>query len=84
MKTKPVDALMKEFNRAFENLLRQFGDRIDAQQMLAIASHAVGRLIALQDQRTMTKDMALQVVIQNIEVGNQEAIAKLTDSKGSA
>ncbi len=51
---------------------------------LAIAANMVGKLIAMQDQRTMTSEIALQTVIENLTAGNEEATAELQNSKGSA
>lgn len=42
---------------------------------LAVASLAVGRIIAYQDKRTMTPQMAMDIVLKNINIGNQEMIA---------
>ena len=54
-------------------LLRKF-EHLDAMQLLAIASQLVGNLIALQDQTKVTSDMALEVVFQNVEIGNATVI----------
>ena len=53
-----------------------------ADEMLAGASQIVGTLIALQDQRKMTPDMALAVVQANIEAGNQQAMAEVMRAGG--
>ena len=52
------------------------------ETLLAIASYAVGQLIALQDQRTMTFDKAMQIVSANIEAGNQYVIRELAAALG--
>jgi len=51
--------------------------------MLSIASHLVGQLIAIQDQRVVTKEIALRIVEENIEQGNHEAILALGETKGN-
>jgi hypothetical protein len=43
-------------------------------QMLAITAQLVGNLIAFQNQLTMTPDMAMQLVAENIQVGNASAV----------
>lgn len=48
--------------------------RLDPLEMLAIASQFVGMLMAFQDQRTMTPADALEMVGNNIEIGNAMAI----------
>lgn len=55
-------------------LLDKHGAHLDAKDMLAIAAHLVGQLIAMQDQRTMTREVAMEIVIQNIEQGNKEVL----------
>ena len=64
-------------------LVGKHAAKIDAVEILAIAANMVGKLIALQDQRTMTKETALEIVKANLEIGNAEAIAAIMDSKGS-
>jgi hypothetical protein len=45
-----------------------------------VASHLVGVLIAVQDQRKVTREM----VARNIEAGNAEAIDGLAKTEGTA
>lgn len=63
-------------------LVGKHADSITALEMLAIASNLVGKLIALQDQRTMTRDTAMEVVIRNIELGNRQAVAQVENTVG--
>ena len=65
-------------------LLNKHAAKIDAQEMLAIAANMLGKLVALQDQRIMTKDMAMEIVIRNLELGNQQAIAQMNSPVGTA
>lgn len=65
-------------------VLRNHGDTLSAPEMLALAAHLVGQLIALQDQRTMDPDRAMAIVAMNIEQGNKEVIEGLFDTKGAA
>lgn len=51
-------------------------------QMLAIAAYFVGQLVALQDQRKMTPQMALAVVSENIEAGNAQAMKEVASAGG--
>lgn len=64
-------------------LLGKYSGKLSSEEVLALASHTVGQLIAMQDQRTMTLELALKIVGANIEQGNQEAITNLMDTKGS-
>jgi hypothetical protein len=53
-------------------------------EMLAVAANMLGKMIAMQDQRTVTPEMAMEVVAKNIESGNQQVLAELSQSRGSA
>lgn len=79
MKTKIVDPTGAQvaFRHALLEVMKQHGAALDAAELLAVASHLVGQLVAMQDQRTMTPAMAMALVGQNIERGNQEAIDSL-------
>jgi hypothetical protein len=63
-------------------LLAKHADKIDAEEMLAIAANMLGKLVAMQDQRKMTREKAMNLIVENIEVGNQQAIEDLMNSKG--
>ncbi len=56
---------------------------LPAEVMLGIAANCVGKIMAYQDQRTMTVDRAMAIVIENIEEGNRQALAELMSPKGS-
>ena len=76
-----------EKHRAFRDdlvgVLRKYGDQIDAMEMLALSAHLVGQILALQDQRTMSREVALEIVIKNIEAGNAEVITGLDHPAGT-
>lgn len=74
----------KEFMVAIKATLAQFKDSLSAIEMLAVSAHLVGTIIALQDQRTVTKEMALELVASNIEAGNAEVLESLLNTKGTA
>ena len=78
-----------EQHQAFRNdliaLLNKYAGHLDAKVMLALSAHLVGQIVAMQDQRTVTRALALEIVARNIEVGNAEAVAEVTNkSAGSA
>ena len=54
------------------------------ERVLAIAAQVVGQVLALQDQRTMTKNYAMAIICMNIEHGNLAVIEDLMNSKGTA
>ena len=61
-------------------LLQKYGAGMNPEEMLAIAANMVGKLIALQDQRTMTPARALEIVRRNIEEGNQQTMDSLLNA----
>lgn len=54
-------------------------DKLTPLELLAIAANMVGKMIAMQDQRTMTPSMAIEIVFQNIQHGNETVTAELLD-----
>ncbi len=71
-----------EHEKYMNDLKAQIPPDMKAQDILAITSQFVGQLIALQDQRVMGPDQAMQIVGQNIEIGNQAAILTLMTPEG--
>lgn len=65
-------------------VLKKHAGHLTAQEMLALAAHLVGQIIAMQDQRIMSSDMAMQIVIDNIEQGNMEALQQMDKPAGQA
>ena len=61
-------------------LVNKHADNLSSIELLAIASNMVGKIVAMQDQRTVTPGMAMQVVAANLEQGNQDALAQLAAS----
>jgi len=65
-------------------VLKKHGEHLSPQEILAIAAQVVGMIVALQDQRTMTPDMAMELVARNIQSGNKAAIEQsLGEVKGN-
>lgn len=65
-------------------LASKHAGKLSSMELLAIAANMLGKLMAMQDQRTVTSAIAMEVVIQNLQQGNQQAIEQLMNSKGSA
>lgn len=63
-------------------VIRKYGADLRADEILALAAYTVGQIIALQDQRTMTPAMAMEIVASNIEAGNQHAQAEVKSAGG--
>lgn len=56
---------------------------LPAKELLAVTSNMVGKILAMQDQRTMTVAGAMEIVSRNIEEGNRQAVAGLQRPEGS-
>lgn len=65
-------------------LVRRHADKVSALEMLAIAANVVGKLVAVQDQRTTTSSKAMEIVARNLEIGNEQALQEISNSKGRA
>lgn len=63
-------------------LLDKHGAKVSAYEMLAIAGNMVGKIIAMQPKE-LTIQRAMEVVMHNIVVGNQQArgLVKKNDDK---
>lgn len=72
------------FRLAMIDVYRKHGQHLDAMEMLALAAHLCGQLVAIQDQRKVTPAMAMEVVRLNIEAGNAEAVDGLQKPEGVA
>ena len=65
-------------------LVNKHADKLSAIELLAVASNMLGKLVAMQDQRAVSPAMAMEVVARNIESGNQQVLAQLSQSRGRA
>jgi hypothetical protein len=65
-------------------LLAKHAGQLNAAETLAVAANMLGKLVAMQDQRTMTPAQAMEIVAMNIENGNKQVLDQLAASKGSA
>lgn len=53
------------------------------EEMLGLVCQLVGNLVALQDQRKYSAKAVMEMVAQNIQVGNQEAIREVSSAGGA-
>lgn len=65
-------------------LVNRHADKLTALELLAVAANMLGKLVALQDQRTCTPALAMETVAQNIECGNKQVLDQLQQSRGRA
>lgn len=63
-------------------LIRKHADKMTALEVLAVAANMVGKIIAMQDQRTTTPAVAMAIVAENIEYGNKQMLDLLAGSEG--
>lgn len=73
---KPSARHLKIRDELIASMRKHMGD-MPAEEILAIVSYTVGQLLAFQDQRKITPDMAMQIVSSNIEAGNRDAIEQI-------
>lgn len=73
-----------ELKTDIDALMKKHADRgLSAMEILAIASQVVGMLIALQDQRNVTRELAMETVIANLEAGNQRVLEMVRNTQGN-
>lgn len=65
-------------------LVSRHAAKLSSEELLAVAANMLGKLVALQDQRTMTIDRAMEIVSRNIQYGNSQVIEKINASVGHA
>lgn len=65
-------------HKAFRNdmiaVMDKHAGALDASEMLALAAYTTGQIMAIQNARKWTPATVLEVIIKNIEAGNQQAI----------
>ena len=84
LKKATVSQEHKSVYKDLAALIARHAEGMTALEVLVIAGNIVGKLVAMQDQRTVTPTMAMEIVLKNIEAGNAEALAIILQSKGTA
>lgn len=82
MKSVTPTAQHLAFRKGLETAIADHGKTLDAVELLAVLCHLVGQVIALQDQRTMTSAMVMELVSANIQRGNAEVLSGLLSETG--
>lgn len=59
-------------------LIAKHADKITSREMLAVAANLLGKLIAMQDPGTITREVAMEIVVLNIENGNEQVVKQLS------
>lgn len=65
-------------------LVSKHAGKLSAAELLAIAANMVGKLVAMQDQRKMTPEAAMEIVAKNLELGNIQVLANLDTARPSS
>ncbi len=84
MKSSPPTEADRALHDDITALIKRHLTPDTSERVLAIAAQVVGQVLAMQDQRRMTADMAMQIIQTNIETGNAAVIASLHRTKGNA
>jgi hypothetical protein len=72
----------QRFNQELIALLRKYTGELTAEEVLAIVSQLLGKVAAMQDCRTATAEKVMQTIMNNIEIGNHEAVEELLGEPG--
>ncbi|MEN3144621.1 hypothetical protein ABDF71_21765 [Ochrobactrum sp. WV_118_8] len=80
MKIVECDAKHAAFMDDLKAVLKKHGEDLTASEMLAICAQLTGQVLALQDQRAMSPEMGIQIIGQNLEIGNSRAIEEVRNS----
>jgi len=64
-------------------LVSKHANELSSLQLLAIAGNMVGKLIAMQDQRSISAEQALEVLFYNLQAGNKQILDQIMQSQGS-
>ncbi len=65
-------------------VLNKHSGALDASEMMALAAYTTGQIMAMQDARKWSPDLAMELVARNIEEGNAQAIADAHKWMGKA
>jgi hypothetical protein len=79
----PGDKHAKFRTEALALLTKWTGD-LPADELLALMSQMLGQCLAMQDQRKHTKESAMRIITDNIEIGNHMILEQLKDTMGKA
>lgn len=78
MSTRTAKLQHEAFYQDLAELLRKHTADLPAIEMLAVAANMVGKLVALQDQRTITPEIAMKTVAENIQAGNRQVLDQMS------
>jgi hypothetical protein len=65
-------------------LIAKHSEKVDKEEIMAIVANMLGKIMAMQDQRKISAQAALEIILSNIEEGNASVIAMLAQTQGNA
>lgn len=74
---------MKAFISELRSTVDRHREKLPGQHLLAGLAHVTGMLVALQDQRVMTPDIAMKVVQANMVEGHKTALKRVMSAGGA-
>jgi len=82
--TREREARLMEAKADLAGQMKVWCDRhaLTSDEALALCAYMTGAAIAYQDQRKMTKELVWRVIADNIEAGNQAAMAEVMSAGG--
>lgn len=85
MPTRSTNCEHEDLYQDLCRLLDKHTKRLTRPEILAVASNMLGKLVALQDNTVMSSEEAMEIVVRNLQIGNQQAVERLlSQTAGSA
>ena len=75
LKTKQPTVDHEAFRNDMIAVMDKHAGALDSAEMMALAAYTTGQIMAMQDARKWSPELAMEIVAKNIEAGNAQAIA---------
>lgn len=75
MKTREPTVDHEAFRNDMIAVMDKHAGALDSAEMMALAAYTTGQIMAMQDARKWSPELAMEIVAKNIEAGNAQAIA---------
>lgn len=75
MKTREPTVDHEAFRNDMIAVMDKHAGALDSAEMLALAAYTTGQILAMQDARKWTPELAMDLIVKNIEAGNTQAIS---------
>ena len=84
IKKQKVGQVHLEAMHALLDALKPFQEELGTAGMIALVSHLGGQLVALLDANKYTPEMAMELVSNNFQLGNDDVTGSILNTQGSA